>query len=96
MPDYLSRDDAAKYLRCSIRKIDRLKQSGRLPFLKLDGNTLFRKEHLKSLPVETAHLEALLKPGTPTAKSWQATRITPDASELPFGIRRPFRRAEFA
>ena len=77
MPDYLSRDDAAKYLRCSLRKIDRLKANGRLPFLKLDGNTLFRKEHLKALPVETAHVKV----------------VTSDASELPSFVRRSTGRA---
>jgi excisionase family DNA binding protein len=51
MPDFLSRNDAATYLRCSLRKIDRLKASGRLPYLKLDGNTLFRRDHLLAMPV---------------------------------------------
>jgi excisionase family DNA binding protein len=90
MPDYLSRDDAAKYLRCSIRKIDRLKQSGRLSYMKCDGNTLFRKEHLKSLIVDS-------RPSAP-ARSSQATRhdMSEDASELPPGLLRPVRKAEFA
>lgn len=79
MPDYLSRDDAAKYLRCSIRKIDRLKQSGRLSYMKCDGNTLFRKEHLKSLIVDD-------RPSAPG-------KITRDAAELPASVIRSTGRA---
>jgi excisionase family DNA binding protein len=52
MPDYLSRDDAATYLRVSLRTIDRLMMSGRLPFSKMGGRTLFRREHLQALPVD--------------------------------------------
>jgi excisionase family DNA binding protein len=87
MPDFLSRDDAAKYLRCSVRKIDRLKQSGRLSYSKCDGNTLFREEHLKAL---------LSPPSLPpaTQKSWTATRhdVSEDSRELPEQILRPIVR----
>jgi hypothetical protein len=52
MPDFLSRSDAAKYLCISLRSLDKLQMSGRLPFSKLDGRTLFRSEHLRALPVD--------------------------------------------
>jgi excisionase family DNA binding protein len=81
MPDFLSRQDAAEYLRCSVRKIDRLKQSGRLVYTKLDGTTLFRKEALQSL---------LSAP-----PDWTPAKVvTRDANELPASaIRSTGRRA---
>jgi excisionase family DNA binding protein len=88
MPSFLTIREAAELLRCSESSIQRMRSSGRLPFMKLGDNSVrFRREAV----------EAMLKDATPVApKSWAHTRITPDASELPFGIRRPFRRAEFA
>jgi excisionase family DNA binding protein len=62
MPDYLSRDDAAKYLSVSLRTIDRLMMSGRLPFTKMGGRTLFRREHLMALPVDMTADSAELPP----------------------------------
>jgi len=35
-------------LRCRLRKIDRPKLSGRRAYIKLDANTLFRKEQLQA------------------------------------------------
>jgi excisionase family DNA binding protein len=90
--EWLTGKEAAEVLKLTVRSIEKHRAAGSLPFWKSDTGSVRYRRH---------HVEALLKPGTPTAatapvKSWAHTRITPDASELPFGIRRPFRRAEFA
>jgi excisionase family DNA binding protein len=83
MPDYLTPREAADLLRVSERTISRYRVRGELPFQKLGSNGVrFRREHV----------ERLLSPGDARpqpAKSWQATRVTPDAKELPESILRP-------
>jgi excisionase family DNA binding protein len=91
MLDYLSRDDVATYLRCSVRKIDRLKACGRLPYLKLDGNTLFRREHVEAL------ISPVMSGNATPVKQWTPTRQMRDSDELPTSLTRaPTRRAEAA
>jgi excisionase family DNA binding protein len=91
MPAFLTIKEAAELLRCSESSIQRMRASGRLPFQKLGSNGVrFRKEHVEAM------LSAPAQPASP-ARSWQATKWTSDAAELPPSIlRRPSRRAEAA
>jgi excisionase family DNA binding protein len=88
MPSFLTIREAAELLRCSESTIQRMRASGRLAFQKLGGNGIrFRREHV----------EAMLSPATvELAKSWQATRWTSDAQELPPALLRPVRKSAFA
>jgi excisionase family DNA binding protein len=86
--DLLTQREAADLLRCSERQISRHRASGKLAFMKLGGNIRFHRRNV----------EALLSEGTPSpaaqpARSWQATRWTADAKELPAGLLRPTGRA---
>jgi excisionase family DNA binding protein len=88
-PEFLTTDEAAALISVTTRTIQRFKREGKLGFSKMGPRIRFRRQHVL----------ALLKPGFPTApvKSWQATRITEDASELPLAFRRaPSRPAEAA
>jgi excisionase family DNA binding protein len=88
MPDLLTQREAADLLRCSERQIARYRASGRLPFQKLDNGVRIRRQHAEAL---------LSTPVQPAAKSWQATRWTRDAQELPESLTRaPSRKPEFA
>jgi excisionase family DNA binding protein len=82
MPSYLTTAEAATLLRCSEKTIGRMRASGKLPFMKLGGSVRFRSEHV----------EAMLQPAAPPAKSWIATRQS-DSDELPPGLMRSIRRA---
>jgi excisionase family DNA binding protein len=92
--EWLTGKEAAALLKLTVRSIEKHRAKGRLPFHKSDtGSVRYRR----------CHVEALLKPGTPTAatvpaKSWQATRWTSDdALSLPSAYTRvPSRKAEFA
>jgi excisionase family DNA binding protein len=47
---YYRRQEAATYLRCSVRKIDQWKHDGDLPFCKLSGRLIvFRRDDLDAL-----------------------------------------------
>jgi excisionase family DNA binding protein len=88
--EWLTGKEAAEVLKLTVRSIEKHRAAGRLPFWKSDtGSMRYRRQHV----------EALLKPGTPSAaaapqKSWAATRWTSDAQELPDSIKRaPSRRA---
>jgi excisionase family DNA binding protein len=91
--EWLTGKEAAAVLKLTVRTIEKIRAAGRLPYWKSDtGSVRYRRQHV----------EALLKPATvaPIAvagKSWQATRWTEDASELPPSIlRAPSRRADFS
>jgi excisionase family DNA binding protein len=91
--EWLTGKEAAEVLKLTVRSIEKHRAAGRLPFWKSDtGSVRYRRPHV----------EALLKPGTPTAtaapaKSWTATRWTSDASELPPSIlRAPSRKADLS
>jgi excisionase family DNA binding protein len=91
--ELLTQREAASLLRVSERQISRYRATGALPYQKVDS---------KGIRIRREHVEAMLKPGTPTAaaapvKSWIPTRWTNDAAELPAAITRaPSRKAEFA
>jgi excisionase family DNA binding protein len=92
--EWLTGKEAAEVLKLTVRSIEKHRAAGRLPFWKsATGSVRYRRQHV----------EALLKPATPTAaaapvKSWTATRWTSnDASELPSSLTRaPSRKAEAA
>jgi excisionase family DNA binding protein len=92
--EWLTGKEAAEVLKLTVRSIEKHRAAGRLPFWKSDtGSVRYRRQHV----------EALLKPGTPSAaaaplKSWTATRWgSDDARELPDSVTRaPSRKAEFA
>jgi excisionase family DNA binding protein len=85
MPSYLTQREAADLLRVSERQISRYRASGRLAFLKLDGGIRFHREHV----------EAMLAPPAPPAKSFVHTRWTDDSQELPAHLLRPIRKSAF-
>jgi len=89
--ELLTQREAASLLRVSERQISRYRATGALPFQKIDS---------KGVRIRREHVEAMLKPGTPSAtaappKSWQHTRITEDAAELPAALLRQHRKADF-
>jgi excisionase family DNA binding protein len=90
--EWLTGREAAELLKLTVRSIENHRAAGRLPFMKTaTGSVRYRRQHV----------EALLKPGTPSpvapGKSWTATRWTSnDASELPPGLPRPVRKSAFA
>jgi excisionase family DNA binding protein len=91
--EWLTGKEAAELLKLTVRSIENHRAAGRLPFMKTaTGSVRYRRQHV----------EALLKPGTPSpvaaGKSWTATRWTSDdAKELPrFLTREPSRKAEAA
>jgi Helix-turn-helix domain len=88
--EWLTGKEAASHLRLTVRSIENHRAAGRLPFMKTEtGSVRYRRQHV----------EALLKPGTPSpvapGKSWTSTRWTSDDSlELRAAlIRAPSRRA---
>jgi excisionase family DNA binding protein len=90
--EWLTGKEAAEVLKLTVRSIEKHRAAGRLPFWKSDtGSVRYRRPHV----------EALLKPGTPTAatvpqKSWTPPRWTSDSCELPESLTRaPSRRADF-
>jgi excisionase family DNA binding protein len=88
-PEFLTTDEAAALIAVTSRTIQRFKYEGKLAFMKMGSRIRFRRSNVL----------ALLKPGFPPApqKSWEATRWTEDASELPASMTRaPARRAEAA
>jgi excisionase family DNA binding protein len=87
MPSFLTIREASELLRCSESTIQRMRASGKLAFQRLGSNGVrFRLEHVLAL------MEP--QPTAAPAKSWTATRWTPDAQELPPSIlRAPSRRA---
>lgn len=90
-PEFLSTREAADLLRVTERSILNFRQRGRLPFMKMEsGAVRFRREHVLAL------MEP--QPTVTPAKSWQATRhdMSEDAAELPPGLLRRHRKAEFA
>lgn len=80
---YLTIKEAAEYLRVTERSIMRFRASGRLPALKLSGFTRFKREDVAKLLEPAAPIK-----GPAAGKSWQHTRVTDDASELPPFVRR--------
>jgi len=44
-PEYLTKQEAAKYMRVSVPTLDRLMAQG-LPYIKLDRRVLFRREDI--------------------------------------------------
>ncbi len=82
MPVFYTQKEAAEYLRCSEKTIQRQRKSGVLPFQKLGDHVKIRKEHLDALLTEPA-------PVALPQKSWVATRWTADSSELPAQLRNP-------
>jgi excisionase family DNA binding protein len=44
IPQLMSKADVARYLRISIRKVEDIAQSGRLPIIRVDGAVRFREE----------------------------------------------------
>jgi hypothetical protein len=91
--EWLTGKEAAELIKLTVRSLENYRAKGRLPFMKTEtGSVRYRR----------SHVEALLKPGTPSAvapgKSWASTRWTSnDASELPLQLRRmPSRPAEAA
>jgi excisionase family DNA binding protein len=86
-PEFLSTREAADLLRVTERSILNFRKRGRLPFAKLDsGAVRFRREHVLALMEDQPQLPA---------KSWIASRHR-DSDELPPGLLRPVRKAEFS
>jgi excisionase family DNA binding protein len=91
MPVFYTQKEAAEYLRCSEKTIQRHRSKGVLPYQRLGDHVKIRKEHLDALLTEPPP-----EASAPT-KSWISTRWTEDAAELPQFVRRlPSRRAEAA
>jgi excisionase family DNA binding protein len=91
MPVFYTQKEAAEYLRCSEKTIQRHRSKGVLPYQRLGDHVKIRKEHLDALLTESP-------PDAPAPqRSWQATKWTEDAKELPqFLTRPPSRKAEAA
>jgi excisionase family DNA binding protein len=45
-PAYMNIRQAAEYIGLSIRKLEQLKRGRRIPFIRIDGRFLFRKESI--------------------------------------------------
>jgi excisionase family DNA binding protein len=86
--EFLSTREAAELIRVTERSILNYRQRGRLPFMKMDsGAVRFRREHVLALMKD--------QPAVTAPKSWQHTRITADAAELPEQFHRGVRASQF-
>ena len=45
-PQYMNTREAAEYIGLSVRKVEQLKRGRRLPYIRIDGRFLFRKESI--------------------------------------------------
>ena len=45
-PAYMNIRQAAEYIGLSVRKLEQLKRGRRIPFIRIDGRFLFRKESI--------------------------------------------------
>ena len=45
-PQYMNTREAAEYIGLSVRKVEQLKRGRRLPYIRVDGRFLFRKESI--------------------------------------------------
>lgn len=82
LPPILTKRETAEFLRCTERHVDVLRSRGELPFQRFGGGVRFNR----------GDVEALLKSsGKRHGTFGAATRISPDAAELPPFARRPVR-----
>jgi excisionase family DNA binding protein len=90
MPVFYTQKEAAEYLRCSEKTIQRHRSKGALPYQRLNDHVKIRKEHLDALLTEPP------PPATSPQRSWQVTRHERDSDELPSQLMRPVRKAQAA